>query len=408
MSTLFRKEALDTQSQHWYSDTLIAQPPSLRLLVLLSLVLLITLVGFAVLGQYTHRERVSGYLVPDKGLSHVFGEYGGYITKQLVDEGSFVSKGDPLFEVRSEKSSTSGDISSQISHNIQTNIKNIQDDIAISEQLHRKEKRKLQDTLTSKINERKILLLQEQERKLFIKIIKKDLNNYARLYKNKQMSEAELNLKKIELSQAVIALNDTKFRITSSDSSISNLEHDLEAIDLTHEQAKSRDEQRISELERNLITIKSNSFYVVKAPISGSISVVLARPGERVDLRTPLVSILPENSKLEAHLRVPSRAIGFSQVGQEIEIQYDAFPFQKFGSFKAINKSISKSLINNGELDPAQQVYLVKATLEEQTVNTRNRTIELRAGMTFSANMVGDKRSIISWAFEPLLSLKGY
>ena len=58
---------------------------------------------------------------------------------------------------------------------------------------------------------------------------------------------------------------------------------------------------------------------------AGSCRAAMRRP------TTPLLSILPAGSKLEAQLFTPSRSIGFVRVGQQVLLRYQAFPYQKFG-----------------------------------------------------------------------------
>jgi membrane fusion protein len=54
-----------------------------------------------------------------------------------------------------------------------------------------------------------------------------------------------------------------------------------------------------------------------------------------------------------------------------------------------------------------EPLYRIRATLEEQTIEAYGRREELRSGMQVEADVMLDRRRLIEWVFEPLLSLAG-
>jgi membrane fusion protein len=52
-------------------------------------------------------------------------------------------------------------------------------------------------------------------------------------------------------------------------------------------------------------------------------------------------------------------------------------------------------------------VYRVSATLNHNLVSAYGQSFPLRPGMTLSADIQLDQRTVIEWLFEPLLSIKG-
>ena len=53
-----------------------------------------------------------------------------------------------------------------------------------------------------------------------------------------------------------------------------------------------------------------------------------------------------------------------------------------------------------------EPVYKVNAKLNTQTILAYGKRIPLQAGMKLNADILVDKRSLIEWLLEPLLSLK--
>jgi membrane fusion protein len=151
----------------------------------------------------------------------------------------------------------------------------------------------------------------------------------------------------------------------------------------------------------------------IVAPADGTIAAVLVEPGQMIAQGTTLATILPADDELEAHLYSPSRSIGFVRAGQTVLLRYLAYPHPKFGSHKARVLAVSRSPLLPGELgySPAdgsrEPVFRIKAALESQSVAAYGRSEPLQPGMQVEADVLLDRRRLIEWIFEPLLSLAG-
>lgn len=118
-----------------------------------------------------------------------------------------------------------------------------------------------------------------------------------------------------------------------------------------------------------------------------------------------LASLLPQGSKLEAELYVPTRAAGFVRPGTKVLLRYDAFPYQKFGQFKGQVSEVSMTTIPLAELKPAassEPVYRVRVSLDNQS-----QPSALKPGVQLSATLVLERRTLMEWIFEPLLGISG-
>jgi membrane fusion protein len=151
----------------------------------------------------------------------------------------------------------------------------------------------------------------------------------------------------------------------------------------------------------------------IMAPAEGIVAAVLVEPGQMVVQGATLATILPADDVLEAHLYSPSRSIGFVRAGQEVLLRHLAYPHQKFGSQKARVLAVSRNPLLPGELGYApadgsrEPVYRIKVALDSQSVAAYGRNEPLRAGMQVEADILLDRRRLIEWIFEPLLSLAG-
>jgi membrane fusion protein len=103
---------------------------------------------------------------------------------------------------------------------------------------------------------------------------------------------------------------------------------------------------------------------------------------------------------------VPSRAIGFVRPGQEVRLLYDAFPYQRFGSFAARVETISRQAVAGQETNAPfkidEPVYRVIVVPDRQQVNAYGQRVGLQPGMTLAANLVLERRSFLDWVLDPV------
>ena len=147
------------------------------------------------------------------------------------------------------------------------------------------------------------------------------------------------------------------------------------------------------------------AIHPVEAPIAGRVTAIQTGIGRTVGGAVPLMAIVPIGSPLRAELYAPSRAIGFIRKGQEVRLLYDAFPYQRFGSFVGKVDTVSRIVIGPGELDAPlkieEPVYRVTATLKDQQLQAFGEVVPFQPGMTLTANIVLDRRSFWDWLMTP-------
>jgi len=128
----------------------------------------------------------------------------------------------------------------------------------------------------------------------------------------------------------------------------------------------------------------------------------------------PLLSLLPAASQLEAHLLVPSRAVGFVEPGDSVRLRYQAIPYQRFGHHQGQVQRISRSALAPSELvallgsaPPGEPFYRIVVALDRQTVRAFGQDEALKPGMRLEADILGERRALWEWALEPLYALHG-
>lgn len=100
-------------------------------------------------------------------------------------------------------------------------------------------------------------------------------------------------------------------------------------------------------------------------------------------------------------------------------LRYEAFPFQKFGSYKGTILEIARSAVSPSELSHKlsglsalytnnEPIYQITAELASQDVMAYGEHVPLRPGMQLQADVMVEKRRLFEWMLEPLYTVSGY
>jgi membrane fusion protein len=132
-----------------------------------------------------------------------------------------------------------------------------------------------------------------------------------------------------------------------------------------------------------------------------------ANVGKPAQTQHPQLEILPEDSTLQAELLVPTRAAGFVHAGQEVRILYDAFPYQNFGAYHGRIVQVSHTILSGADartpISLKEPAYKVDVELDRPDVDAGGKKIPLQAGMLLKADIILEKRPLITWLINPLL-----
>ncbi len=409
---LFRQEALDHQRQRLWGEVIIAQPIHYPMIIVVIVAVIVAAILFLSSQTYARKESVTGYLTPTEGLSQVYAREGGTVIDVFVEAGQHVKKGDPLAIVQLERHLLSGK--------------------GAQEELRQSVLRELADV------ERRLRLLPlkraEEETLLKRRIsgVEQEIASLEgqRPIINEQLSVAHEQLAAIEaLAERGYAprrvVGERRTNVLRIEQSAGSLDQQLIGAKNNLEDAKADlvrlvyrmdDEEvglksRLEGLKQQWAQLDGQQGYQISAPMDGVVSGLLITRGAALNPQKPVAAISPVASELKARLLVPSRAAGLIDVGMDVRLQYDAFPYQRFGIYQGRVEKVSGSIVTPLEVAAPvaveEAVYIVDVALDSQTVLASGRDIGLKPGMSLTADVTLEHRSLIEWILDPVLSLKG-
>lgn len=417
--TLFREEAMAEQQSQWLGSVLIAPSISSALFALFAAVATIGVLCLLVFGHHTHKARIAGWLVPDLGIMRVYAPQAGRIAMLHVREGSEVKKGDPLAVVSTELESEALGRTRQAAV---VQLASRRDSLA----QERERQRGLFDLKERELTDRIANLQAEQSHQAKEVALQRERLAIA---EQANARLAGLRAKGVVAESAIQDADRDRLRIAAD---IQNLERErvrnarerLESEARIRELPLSRDaklgeiDRSVSLLAQEIAEAEAQREIVITAPQDGSVTAVRGALGGGARTDAPLLSIVPVGSTLKAELFTSSRAIGFVRRGQEVRLRYQAFPYQKFGTYTGTVTSISRSAVSPSELSPQlagltslfgldEPVYRIEVTPERQAAMTYGEATPLQAGMQLEADILIETRRLYEWMLDPLYTLTG-
>ncbi|MCA1925498.1 MAG: HlyD family secretion protein [Thiobacillus sp.] len=411
---LFRQEALQAHRPRWMGEIILIQPISYRLFSLLALVIGLAVVLMLTLGTYTRRSTVAGLLVPDAGLIRITAPQAGVVVERKVKEGQPIQLGDVLYVLSGERqASAGGAIEARISEQVRTRGRLLAQEQHQTRQLQAEQSEGLRRQIDSlRVETAKLAdaaVLQQQVTRL----AEDAERRYAGLLAQDYVSREQYEQKKADMLDQTARLQSIERELVRTRREMSARQRELAALQFEYDNRVSQLEREIANNRQELTLSEGRRGVNVSAPAAGVATAPLVEPGQAVEAGKLLVSLVPQGSRLIAHLYAPSRGAGFVSVGDRVRLRLQPFPYQKFGQPEGRVMSVTRASLLPAELgmgqggQSAEPLYLVKVALPAQTIMAYGKPAPLQAGMLLEADLMSETRRLYEWALEPLFSLSG-
>lgn len=353
-------------------------------------------------------ERVSSpfVLVPVNGTDPVRALDNAVVTQVGVREGQAVRKGDLLFMVRSDPV---GDRSSEAGA-LETEIANADAKTAnATEQFHQEqladdeEKTRLQTRIADLD---RMMALKKKQLELT-----KDLASRYETMKNSGYSSHEQIIQHELATHAIdVEIAEAQADRHEAQAGLDKLGYDMQAREVRYrEQIRSLREDN----EKSSIRMKSlredplrngNGVMNVSSPCDATvIRQPIKAPGAVVMEGDILAELACAGEPLQAELSIPPAKTGRIVSGEPVKLYYDAFPYQRYGVRYATLSWVSPASTQAGS---SPEAFRALAPIVEASVTTPEGRRQLRAGMGGTAQVIIGRRTLISYAFEPLRAIR--
>lgn len=405
--SLFRKEVLEYRTDRLHGDVQMALPVPWQIVGALFFVIVVGAILFLSVASYSRIETVTGIVAPEGGIAQIVPTRAGIVYNLPAESGQIVARGDALAFVRTDESLAGGAASSaEILASLDTQEGDLQ--------------RQQQQVSAAAAAERSQIAARISGLEADILGIRSQIDVQRGLVEN---ARSELERAQVIAERGFISRTDILRReetFLGRQQQLSQLRQTLATQEAAIREARAAIQQtgatnsaqiaalasQRSDLAQRRTSAEASGAYRLDAPIAGTVTALTAREGQAVSSQAPIMSIVPAGSELRAELYVPSSAIGFLEVGQEVALALDAFPYQRFGTLPARVEAIASApVVQSDAQGNRTPFYIVTAKLERQRVDAYGEQEELIAGMTLTARITTEEQSLIEWLFEPLFAV---
>jgi membrane fusion protein len=410
MSDLFRREAVAHATRRLDGQVVLATPLSVTTLGLLLAIVVFAAAAFAALGSYSRKATVPGYLIPDQGMIRAASPASATLQSVMVREGDIVTAGDRIAVLSLATETAAGNVGEVISQGLtsETQAARAKAESRLAQLEVEREQANIR--LTKSEAEHKQITAQAALQQQRLQIARDEYDRAVEIAKKGFLARREVDARRLNVLGAEQELANHNRQLASTESAIADIKARLASIPLEINAARSEASTAEATLNQRRAEAEARRLQFVTAPVSGRVAALPVTTGQAVAAGNTIAVVVPVGGKLEAELLAPSRAIGFVQPGQDVEVSLQAFPYQRFGTVRGTVRSVSSTVISPNEigfqgLRVDEPVFRIRVSLSRETVMAYGQAIPMQPGMLASAEIVFDRRSLMRWLFDPIYAV---
>lgn len=373
----------------------------------------VSIIAFFAFFSTIRKVQCQGVLIPTAGVLRIVPTQTAVVKAKYIMEGQIVNTGDVLFVLSSERSSTSlGATQQAVSALLKKRRDSFSSELGQVDLQSRQRMANVQRRTLDLGGELARLDDQITIQNTRVSLAEQAYQRFEQLQKTNFMSQAQLQDKQAELLDQRQRLADIRRAKSTTQRELANADAELHDLQVQGQRDAAALERDISAIEQDLTESEARREVQVRAPQSGIVTAITADVGQTVAGNTALASLLPSGAALEAEIYAPSRAAGFIKPGMIVLLRYQAYPYQKFGQYRARVREVANTSLRPDELGIAkgqgdEPLYRIRLKLDQQSVLAYGRQMPLKSGMLVDASVQLEHRRLYEWILEPLFSISG-
>jgi membrane fusion protein len=224
-------------------------------------------------------------------------------------------------------------------------------------------------------------------------------------------SVARLDATRLDIEASTLAedIQVANNDLVDTRAAITRLARDGEARDLEYREARRGLEEsvetariRIAALQGDLINLTDEGLAVV-APCDGTVlRLRVASAGAIVSAGEVLSELACAGHRLEAEFALPQSGMPLVRPGQQVKLRFDAFPYQRYGVQLGTVRWLGPAGLGGADTTAFRAIVDMRG----DSIRVRGQPRPLLAGMGGRADVVVGRRSLVSYAFEPIRALR--
>ena len=388
-------------------------------------------VVWASLTELDRTVRGMGRVVPSSKLQVVSNLEGGVVEEIFVKPGQTVKKGDILIRLSPTQSSSAYGSTTATVGALQTKIARLGAEVrgatpvynggpagqvAVERSLHAARRAELQGLVAA--GNARVVQAQKSVVEAESIVVARQSNLSAaqrELEMIRPLAEKEI-VSRVDLIKAENAVQVAVSEVAAAQASVARSQSSIAEARASAAQARSdwmsRSGVELSQAQAEL-SAQTQSLpalsdrvdrTVIRAPMSGRVNRVLVTTvGGTVTAGMPIAEIVPSEESLYIEAMVKPQDIGSISIGQKATVEVTAFDSSIYGRMDGRVTSISPDAVLNEQT--GESFYTVEVQTTSILKDKTGKKLQIGTGMLANVNLLGQKRSVMSYIFSPITKL---
>lgn len=274
-----------------------------------------------------------------------------------------------------------------------------------------------QQNLIAKQKESLIQLLSKQQEALQIakhklaislenyELTKKLYDRDVQLGRQKVLAPADLEKSKIGYLNAKDAHQTGLREVINQTQQVQETENRLEQINIQKDEKESQLQLELTTAYTELLDQLEawEKRYVFIAPISGQVQFLrFWTDNHFIQAGEAVFTLVPQKKDMIGQVQLPLAGAGKVQIGQEVILKLDNYPYAEYGSIKGKVKNIALTPHTQPTKEGFSDYYLVEVELPNQLKTNYGTQLGGQTGIKGSAEVIVHKRRLIERLFDNL------
>lgn len=395
---LFRRQAVDAQNV-MHGRVRIAPPPGWTMTTGIIVGTVLLAIVFASFASYARTVAISGQIETDRGIPTIFAQEPGIVDLR-VRLGDNVEQGQVIAETSLLGSDERGNLALRRQRALEEEkaVAQMRAQSATAAGNSQAQAARMRAAAASS----RITSLQEQlnQARSRTRTAEADLERARSIAERGFLSRRDLEQRESEVFARRQEESSIEERIAAARGEVASANAEAEQAISRSQVERAEALETITRAEQGEADRSAATKEVHVAPSRGLIASLPVRSGQALRGGETIAVIAPEGAQIVATLRLPTNVMGDVRPGQEVKIAVDSYPYQTFGMLRGTVDSVSRVATE----DNGQDVYLVQVDLPDAIIAYGQRE-PLLPGMTVTARITTQERTLMQWLLDPLYAV---
>lgn len=173
------------------------------------------------------------------------------------------------------------------------------------------------------------------------------MSRYRKLIATHDVSDIEYQQKQIEVSSAQENVENQRQALLQLHTALDTAQDDLKHLIVQGKSRQTELDRQLQGIRQQQVELAGQQRFTLTSPVSGTVAAVLIHQGQSVKAAEPVMTLVPDNARLQVELYATSQNAGFIQPGQRVALRFAVFPYQKFGVQYGTISEISRTTLTS-------------------------------------------------------------